>query len=206
MKDILSEIIAHKRIEIEQQKQAVSLSQLQEQAAAMMQEAVGSGTSGTTPVRSMKRALANSSSGIIAEFKRRSPSKGWIKENAQAELIPPAYETAGASALSILTDEKFFGGTLRDIRTARPLVNIPILRKDFIIDKYQLLQARIVGADAVLLIASHLMSATRSPYRHTNWGLKFCSKYIVPPNSPIYIRRRIWSASTTVIWAASSPI
>ena len=95
MKDILSEIIAHKRIEIEQQKQAVSLSQLQEQAAAMMQEAVGSGTSGTTPVRSMKRALANSSSGIIAEFKRRSPSKGWIKENAQAELIPPAYETAG---------------------------------------------------------------------------------------------------------------
>lgn len=98
MKDILSEIIAHKRIEIEQQKQAVSLSQLQEQAAAMMQEAVGTGASGTTPVRSMKRALANSSSGIIAEFKRRSPSKGWIKESAQADLIPPAYETAGASA------------------------------------------------------------------------------------------------------------
>ena len=156
MKDILSEIIAHKRIEIEQQKQAVSLSQLQEQAAAMMQEAVGTGASGTTPVRSMKRALANSSSGIIAEFKRRSPSKGWIKESAQADLIPPAYEAAGASALSILTDEKFFGGTLRDIRTARPLVNIPILRKDFIIDKYQLLQARIVGADAVLLIAAAL--------------------------------------------------
>ena len=156
MKDILSEIIAHKRIEIEQQKQAVSLSQLQEQAAAMIQETVGTGASGTTPVRSMKRALANSSSGIIAEFKRRSPSKGWIKESAQADLIPPAYEAAGASALSILTDEKFFGGTLRDIRTARPLVNIPILRKDFIIDKYQLLQARIVGADAVLLIAACL--------------------------------------------------
>ncbi len=156
MKDILSEIIAHKRIEIEQQKQAVSLSQLQEQAAAMMQETVGTGASGTTPVRSMKRALANSSSGIIAEFKHRSPSKGWIKESAQADLIPPAYEAAGASALSILTDEKFFGGTLRDIRTARPLVNIPILRKDFIIDKYQLLQARIVGADAVLLIAACL--------------------------------------------------
>lgn len=76
MKDILSEIIAHKRIEIEQQKQAVSLSQLQEQAAVMMQEAVGTGASCTTPVRSMKRALASSSSGIIAEFKRRSPSKG----------------------------------------------------------------------------------------------------------------------------------
>lgn len=69
---------------------------------------------------------------------------------------PPAYESAGAAALSILTDEKFFGGTLRDIRTARPLVGIPILRKDFIIDSYQLLQARIVGADAVLLIAACL--------------------------------------------------
>lgn len=157
MKDILSEIIAHKRIEIEQQKQAVSPGQLQEQAAAVMQEeAAAAGASGTAPVRSMKRALANSSSGIIAEFKRRSPSKGWIRENAQAETVPPAYEAAGAAALSILTDERFFGGTLRDIRTARPLVDIPILRKDFIIDRYQLLQARIVGADAVLLIAACL--------------------------------------------------
>ena len=205
MKDILSEIIAHKRIEIEQQKQAVSLSQLQEQAAAMMQETVGTGASSTTPVRSMKRALANSSSGIIAEFKRRSPSKGWIKESAQADLIPPAYETAGASALSILTDEKFFGGTLRDIRTARPLVNIPILRKDFIIDKYQLLQARIVGADAVLLIAGNVSDRDYCILCISNLGSKFCSKYTVSPNSPIYIRRRIWSASTTVIWAVSSP-
>ena len=118
----------------------------------------------------MKRALASSSSGIIAEFKRRSPSKGWIKENAQANLIPPAYETAGASALSILTDEKFFGGNLRDIRTARPLVNIPILRKDFIIDKYQLLQAVLwVPMQCCSLPpASRLMSATRLPCRRTN--------------------------------------
>ena len=69
---------------------------------------------------------------------------------------PQHTKTAGASALSILTDEKFFGGSLRDISTARPLVDIPILRKDFIIDEYQLLQARIVGADAVLLIAACL--------------------------------------------------
>lgn len=156
MKDILSEIIAHKRIEIAQQKQAVSLSQLQEQAAAVLQEDAAALTRGTLQYRSMKHSLASSASGIIAEFKRRSPSKGWIKETAQATLIPPAYEAAGASALSILTDEKFFGGTLRDIRTVRPLVNIPILRKDFIIDEYQLLQARIVGADAVLLIAACL--------------------------------------------------
>lgn len=156
MKDILSEIIARKRIEIEQQKQAVSLYHLQEQADAILQEDADTQATGTLRPRSMKQSLAFSPTGIIAEFKRRSPSKGWIKEGAQADLITPAYEAAGASALSILTNEQFFGGTLRDIRTARPLVNIPILRKDFIIDEYQLLQARIVGADAVLLIAACL--------------------------------------------------
>lgn len=149
MKDILSEIIAHKQTEIELQKQTVSPEQLQEQAGIIIRE-------NAAHRRSMKQALAASSTGIISEFKRRSPSKGWINEAAQAEEIPASYEAAGAAALSILTDEKFFGGTLRDIRTARPLVRIPILRKDFIIDEYQLLQACIVGADAVLLIASCL--------------------------------------------------
>ena len=149
MKDILSEIIAHKQTEIELQKQTVSPKQLQEQAEVIIRE-------NAVHRRSMKQALAASSTGIISEFKRRSPSKGWINEAAQAEEIPASYEAAGAAALSILTDEKFFGGTLLDIRTARPLVRIPILRKDFIIDEYQLLQACIVGADAVLLIASCL--------------------------------------------------
>lgn len=149
MKDILSEIIAHKQTEIELQKQTVSPEQLQEQAGIIIRE-------NAAHRRSMKQALAASSTGIISEFKRRSPSKGWINEAAQAEEIPASYEAAGAAALSILTDEKFFGGTLRDIRTARPLVRIPILCKDFIIDEYQLLQACIVGADAVLLIAACL--------------------------------------------------
>ena len=147
--DILSEIIAHKRTEVELQKQSVSPEQLREQVQKLMESA-------SVPRHSMRQALASSPTGIIAEFKRRSPSKGWIYETAKAEEIPAAYETAGASALSILTDEKFFGGSLRDISTARPLVDIPILRKDFIIDEYQLLQARIVGADAVLLIAACL--------------------------------------------------
>ena len=147
--DILSEIIAHKRTEVELQKQSVSPEQLREQVQKLM-------GSSSVPRHSMRQALASSPTGIIAEFKRRSPSKGWIYETAKAEEIPAAYETAGASALSILTDEKFFGGSLRDISTARPLVDIPILRKDFIIDEYQLLQARIVGADAVLLIATCL--------------------------------------------------
>ena len=149
MKDILSEIIAHKQTEIELQKQTVSPEQLQEQAGIIIRE-------NAAHRRSMKQALAASSTGIISEFKRRSPSKGWINEAARAEEIPASYEAAGAAALSILTDERFFGGTLRDIRTARPLVRIPILRKDFIIDEYQLLQACIVGADAVLLIAACL--------------------------------------------------
>ncbi|MFR8838120.1 indole-3-glycerol phosphate synthase TrpC [Bacteroides nordii] len=144
MPDILSEIIANKRIEVELQKQSITIEQLYE------------GVSDVPPTRSMKQALATSSSGIIAEFKRRSPSKGWIKETASPEEIIPDYAAAGASALSILTDEKFFGGTLRDIRIARPLVDLPILRKEFIIDEYQLYQARIVGADAVLLIAAAL--------------------------------------------------
>lgn len=144
MKDILSEIIANKRFEVDLQKQTIAIDQLLE------------GIEGIPAARSMRQALINSDSGIIAEFKRRSPSKGWIKQEAQAEKIIPAYINAGASALSILTDEKFFGGGLKDIRTARPLANIPILRKDFIIDEYQLYQAKIVGADAVLLIAAAL--------------------------------------------------
>lgn len=144
MKDILSEIIANKRFEVDIQKRAISIEQLEE------------GLHNLPPTRSMKKALANAPVGIIAEFKRRSPSKGWIKEDACPEEIVPAYATAGAAALSILTDEKFFGGSLRDIRMARPLVNLPILRKDFIIDEYQIYQARIVGADAVLLIAAAL--------------------------------------------------
>ena len=144
MKDILSEIIANKRFEVDLQKQTIAIDQLLE------------GIEGIPAARSMKQALINSDSGIIAEFKRRSPSKGWIKQEAQAEKIIPAYINAEASALSILTDEKFFGGGLKDIRTARPLANIPILRKDFIIDEYQLYQAKIVGADAVLLIAAAL--------------------------------------------------
>ncbi len=144
MKDILSEIIANKRFEVDLQKQTISIEQLQE------------GISEAPVIRSMKQALASSKSGVIAEFKRRSPSKGWIKQDARPEEIVLSYATAGASALSILTDEKFFGGSLKDIRIARPLVEIPILRKDFIIDEYQLYQAKIVGADAVLLIAAAL--------------------------------------------------
>lgn len=142
--DILTEIMANKRFEIDFQKRTIPLEELQ------------NNLNGNSHRRSMRDALAASPTGIIAEFKRRSPSKGWINHDARPEEVVPAYEAAGAAALSILTDERFFGGTLRDIRRARPLVGIPILRKEFIIDEYQLYQAAIVGADAILLIAAAL--------------------------------------------------
>jgi indole-3-glycerol phosphate synthase len=110
--------------------------------------------------RSLRQALADSPTGIIAEFKRKSPSKGWIHADARPEEVVPAYAAAGAAALSILTDESYFGGSLEYIRRVRPLVDIPILRKDFIIDPYQLYQAAEAGADAVLLIAACLNRAT----------------------------------------------
>ncbi|MBQ8673298.1 MAG: indole-3-glycerol phosphate synthase TrpC [Bacteroides sp.] len=147
MKDILNEIVAHKRIEVARQQEAISMK--------LLRDRLHSDNDLHRPV-SMKQALKESPHGIIAEFKRRSPSKGWIRQEADARLLPPAYEAAGASALSILTDETFFGGSLRDLSTARPLVSLPILRKDFVIDAYQLYQARVVGADAVLLIAACL--------------------------------------------------
>ena len=111
----------------------------------------------------MRESLAASRSGIIAEFKRKSPSKGWIKEEGRADVITAAYAAAGAAALSILTDGKYFGGCLDYIRQARPMTDTPILRKEFIIDEYQLYQACQAGADTVLLIAAAL---TRPDYEH----------------------------------------
>lgn len=148
MTDILEEIVAHKRIEVAAQKEQTPPRKLYAEVERMMEEGVAK--------RSLSQALTENDFGIIAEFKRKSPSKGWIKEDGKPEEIPLAYEQNGAAALSILTDEMYFGGSLDFIRKARPLVNLPILRKDFIIDEYQLFQARHVGADAVLLIAADL--------------------------------------------------
>lgn len=95
-------------------------------------------------------------SGIVAEHKRQSPSKGSFKCPATLEQVVKGYETAGASAISCLTDEPFFGGTLQDLQDARSFVEIPILRKDFMVDPYQIHEARAYGADAILLIAACL--------------------------------------------------
>ncbi len=150
MNDILEEIVAHKRKELKELKGILPLHDLAEKVEECLEN-------DKRHTLSMRQSLAESDSGIIAEFKRRSPSKGWIKEDGEPTVIPPSYAENGAAALSILTDEKFFGGKLKFIQQARPLVPpTPILRKDFIIDEYQLLQARQIGADAVLLIAACL--------------------------------------------------
>lgn len=106
---------------------------------------------------SLREALLRSETGIIAEFKRRSPSKGWIKEDGRADQIPLSYQQHGAAALSILTDERYFGGHDDFIRAARQTgVTLPILYKNFVIDEAQLYAAALCGASAVLLIAACL--------------------------------------------------
>jgi len=154
MKDILEEIVANKRVEVAIAESVCSLELLKEMTERKIRE------DGQLKFRSMKASLANSQSGIIAEFKRKSPSKGWIHADAKPEDVVPVYAAGGASALSILTDEKYFGGQLEFVRQMRPLVGeTPILRKEFIIDPYQLYEARLYGADAVLLIAADLEPA-----------------------------------------------
>ena len=150
MADILEEIVAHKRLEVERFKEQMSEQEIHRQVEPLLDFSVAS----------MSQALTTSDSGIIAEFKRKSPSKGWIKEEGKADVIPLSYQQHGAAALSILTDEKYFGGCDEFIKTARHSgVKIPVLYKNFVIDEYQLFQARLCGASAVLLIAADLKKA-----------------------------------------------
>ncbi len=147
MKDVLDEIVAHKRLEVAAFKEQLPPSRLYQLVEGIVE----------MPQPSMRQALLDSPMGIIAEFKRKSPSKGWIKEEGKANEIPLSYQKNGASAISILTDEKYFGGKDDFIKVARESgVTIPILYKNFIIDEYQLFQARLCGASAVLLIAADL--------------------------------------------------
>jgi indole-3-glycerol phosphate synthase len=156
--DILQEIVAHKRIEVERFKEQLSEQEIHRQVETLL--------AFSTP--SMAQALTKSPSGIIAEFKRRSPSKGWIKKDGKPDVIPLSYQQSGAAALSILTDEQYFGGSDEYIRAARHSgVKIPILYKNFIVDEYQLFQARLCGASAALLIAADLTLTECKSLLHT---------------------------------------
>ena len=142
--NILDEIIANKKIEVAERKKIVSIDDLIKSEYFDRQ------------TLSLKKNLRESATGIIAEFKRKSPSKSWIYENADALSITSGYAAASASGISILTDEKYFGGTPADIIMARPQVACPILRKEFIVDEYQIYEAKAMGADLILLIAAAL--------------------------------------------------
>ena len=149
MKDVLEEIVAWKRLEVQRFRQALPLAHLEKMVQKVLDEHP------ETP--SMREALMTSTTGIIAEFKRKSPSKGWIHQEARPEVVTLQYQEAGAAAVSILTDEKYFGGSDSFIVEARKAgLELPVLYKNFVIDEYQLFQARACGASAVLLIVADL--------------------------------------------------
>lgn len=142
--NILDKIITDKKREVALKKSIIPVSQLE--ASVLF--------NGRT--NSMSKLLKNSLSGIITEHKRRSPSKSVINNNHSVEDVAVGYQNAGACGISVLTDGKYFGGSLDDLLLAKASVNIPLLRKEFIIDEYQLLEAKAYGADAILLIAAVL--------------------------------------------------
>lgn len=143
--DILSEIVANKRKEVARQKELYP-TKLLEQSTYF--EGV--------PVSLSKYLKRPDKSGVIAEIKRKSPSKGMINAHVSVERTSIGYMQAGASGLSVLTDKDYFGGTIEDLKTARAFNFCPILRKDFMIDEYQVLEAKSIGADVILLIAAVL--------------------------------------------------
>lgn len=135
---MLREIVKHKRTEVE----------------ALRKERPLRIVDLPTPAnRDFEAALSGPRMSVIAEFKRRSPSKGLLREQVDIREIVAAYRDHGAAALSILTDEKYFGGSARDLREARAVAILPVLRKDFVVDEYQVYESAIMGADAILLIA-----------------------------------------------------
>ena len=144
--DILSTILRARKARLEAAQRVQSLEQLRRQLS----------DSSPQP-HALASALANSSRvNIIAEFKRRSPSKGVIREHAEPASLAREYERGGAAAISVLTEEDFFAGSLADLRAVREAVRLPILRKDFIFDEYQVWESAVAGADALLLIVSML--------------------------------------------------
>ncbi|MEM7299120.1 MAG: indole-3-glycerol phosphate synthase TrpC, partial [Bacteroidota bacterium] len=143
--NILEEIVANKRKEVNAQKELYPIKLLEKSTYFEGQ-----------PVSLKKYIRREDKSGIIAEIKRKSPSKGLINKHVSVERTSIGYMQAGASGLSVLTDNQYFGGTAEDLKVARSFNFCPILRKDFMIDEYQVLEAKSIGADVILLIASVL--------------------------------------------------
>ncbi len=152
---LLDEIVRHKRRDLERAKAQRSIAEQAELAEAMDDR-----------VRGFRAALLSAPRPrVIAEIKRRSPSRGEIRWDFDPVACAKAYADAGAAALSVLTDERYFGGRLEFLQAARGAVSLPLLRKDFIVDSYQVDEARVCGADAVLLITSALDSSALGALR-----------------------------------------
>jgi indole-3-glycerol phosphate synthase len=145
--NVLSEIIAKKRERVIAAQEAVPFDQMRRQA-----QEVRSGAK----AHAFRSALRSEGINIIAEFKRRSPSKGTIRADANLAQILQGYEAGGAVAISVLTEEDYFDGSLADLRTAKSMVNLPVLRKDFVFEEYQVYESAAGGADAILLIVAAL--------------------------------------------------
>jgi indole-3-glycerol phosphate synthase len=158
---VLEDILQSTRAEIERRKRERPEAELRDAALAL-----------EVPEQSLREALNRPAEiAVIAEFKRRSPSAGRLREDADVVEIARAYERGGADALSVLTEGPNFGGSLEDLRAARAACGLPVLRKDFIVDRYQLYEARVAGADAVLLIVAALSASELAALRADARGL-----------------------------------
>lgn len=152
---ILDEIVKNTREELAERKKAKSVDALKAEVRALPPSAGPR----------FKKALEAAPFAIIAEIKRKSPSKGVLREDFDAVSIAKEYEANGAAALSVLTDEKFFGGSSDYLRKVRAAVKLPLLRKDFVVDEYHIWEAKLLGADAVLLIADILTTEEMTGFR-----------------------------------------
>lgn len=152
---ILEKITAYKHKEVAAKKDAFPLALLEK--APLFDRSP----------KSLAAALRNSDTGIIAEHKRKSPSKSLINDASEVHEVATGYEAAGVSGMSVLTDTKFFGGSLEDLLVARSVTQFPILRKEFIIDPYQIFEAKAYGADAILLIAACLSNSELTYFSET---------------------------------------
>lgn len=137
---ILDEILAHKRVEVAAAKERMPLERLEERISQVL------------PPRDFRAALRTEGISLIAEIKRKSPSKGDLLPEVNAVELGDLYEQCGAKAISVLTDQKYFGGSLEDLNAVRTNLRVPVLRKEFIVDPYQIYEARAAEADAILLI------------------------------------------------------
>ncbi len=176
---ILDEIVKKKRREVAARKAATPLAGLEKMIASM------------PPARDFKAALdVDAGCAIIAEVKRRSPSRGLLRADFDPVRIAREYEHCGVAAVSVLTDETFFGGCNADLAAVKSAVSLPVLRKEFIIDPYQVCETREIGADAILLIAAILTEGQLREYRELAESLGLAA----------------WSRSTTGrIWRRPSP-